>query len=324
MANNSIKAAFERLWQHVVAGLGGKSDVGHTHDDIYCTEAKVDSKLSAINTSISNITSGTTVVKKAESATTAGSATKATQDGNGKVISSTYETKTDATTKLNTAKAYTDSEMTRLVGDTAVSAQVSAALNTAKTYTDTEISELINSAPTTLDTLGEIATAMSENADVVEALEAAVGTKANASDLTAHTGNKSNPHGVTLAQLGVTATAAELNLLDGVTATTAELNYVDGVTSNIQTQLNGKAASSHGTHVTWSTTAPKVNGTAAVGSETKVARGDHVHPTDTSRAAASEVTALKSLVGDTAVATQISNAVAQKSAVQFITWEADD
>lgn len=31
----------------------------------------------------------------------------------------------------------------------------------------------------------------------------------------------------------------------GVTATAAELNYMDGVTSNVQTQLNGKAASSH-------------------------------------------------------------------------------
>ena len=40
---------------------------------------------------------------------------------------------------------------------------------------------------------------------------------------------------------GVTATTAELNILDGVTATTAELNYVDGVTSNIQTQLDAKA-----------------------------------------------------------------------------------
>jgi hypothetical protein len=39
----------------------------------------------------------------------------------------------------------------------------------------------------------------------------------------------------------VTATAAELNLLDGVTATTAELNYVDGVTSAIQTQIDTKA-----------------------------------------------------------------------------------
>lgn len=40
----------------------------------------------------------------------------------------------------------------------------------------------------------------------------------------------------------------------GITATAAELNYVDGVTSNIQTQLNGKAASSH-THSTATTSA---------------------------------------------------------------------
>lgn len=41
---------------------------------------------------------------------------------------------------------------------------------------------------------------------------------------------------------GVTASTAELNIMDGVTATTAELNYTDGVTSSIQTQLDGKAA----------------------------------------------------------------------------------
>jgi len=43
-----------------------------------------------------------------------------------------------------------------------------------------------------------------------------------------------------LSDLGVTASAAELNKMDGVLTTTAELNYVDGVTSNIQTQLNAK------------------------------------------------------------------------------------
>ena len=42
---------------------------------------------------------------------------------------------------------------------------------------------------------------------------------------------------------GVTATTAEINKLDGLTATTTELNYTDGVTSNIQTQLNTKAGS---------------------------------------------------------------------------------
>lgn len=46
--------------------------------------------------------------------------------------------------------------------------------------------------------------------------------------LNAHIANKSNPHEVTLSQLGVTATATELN-------------YVGGVTSSIQTQLNTKA-----------------------------------------------------------------------------------
>ena len=48
-----------------------------------------------------------------------------------------------------------------------------------------------------------------------------------------------------LSNLGLTATASELNVLDGMTATTTELNYVDGVTSAIQTQLDGKANSSH-------------------------------------------------------------------------------
>lgn len=39
-----------------------------------------------------------------------------------------------------------------------------------------------------------------------------------------------------------------------------------------------------------SSTTPKMDGTAAVGSETNFARGDHRHPTDTSRASASSLT----------------------------------
>lgn len=45
----------------------------------------------------------------------------------------------------------------------------------------------------------------------------------------------------TLGGTTVTATAAELNILDGVTATTAELNYMVGVTSDVQTQMDTKA-----------------------------------------------------------------------------------
>ena len=36
----------------------------------------------------------------------------------------------------------------------------------------------------------------------------------------------------------ITATAAEINIMDGVTATTAEINHLDGVTGNIQTQID--------------------------------------------------------------------------------------
>lgn len=46
---------------------------------------------------------------------------------------------------------------------------------------------------------------------------------------------------------GVTADAAEINILDGATLTTTELNYVDGVTSAIQTQIDTKSPSANPT-----------------------------------------------------------------------------
>lgn len=64
-----------------------------------------------------------------------------------------------------------------LTPDEDISGIVANALIEAKAYTDSEISNLINGAPTTLDTLGEIATAMAENADVVQALNEALEQK---------------------------------------------------------------------------------------------------------------------------------------------------
>jgi len=46
---------------------------------------------------------------------------------------------------------------------------------------------------------------------------------------------------------GVTADAAELNILDGAILSTTELNYVDGVTSAIQTQIDTKSPSNNPT-----------------------------------------------------------------------------
>ena len=56
-------------------------------------------------------------------------------------------------------------------------------MNDAKEYTDGKIADIINGAPSTLDTLSEIATAMDENKSVVDALDKAIGTKANKADI---------------------------------------------------------------------------------------------------------------------------------------------
>lgn len=46
-----------------------------------------------------------------------------------------------------------------------------------KTYVDTKITDLVNSAPETLDTLGELATALEENQEVIDILNASVTNK---------------------------------------------------------------------------------------------------------------------------------------------------
>lgn len=51
----------------------------------------------------------------------------------------------------------------------------------SKKYVDTAIANLVNSAPETLDTLGEIAAALEENEDVVEALNNSISNKADKS-----------------------------------------------------------------------------------------------------------------------------------------------
>lgn len=81
-----------------------------------------------------------------------------------------------------------------------------------------------------------------------------------------------------------TPTAAEV----GAVPTTRKVNNksLSGDISLTASDV-GAAAASHGTHVSYSTTAPKADGTAAAGTASTVARSDHVHPTDTSRAAAS-------------------------------------
>lgn len=70
-----------------------------------------------------------------------------------------------------------------------VSDAMDAAYQQGTGYTDQKIADLINGAPDTLDTLGELAQAMQDNADVVQALNQAIGNKANEVDFMGHANN---------------------------------------------------------------------------------------------------------------------------------------
>jgi hypothetical protein len=75
-----------------------------------------------------------------------------------------------------------------------------------------------------------------------------------------------------------------VKLNGGATEGTDLFTYTGGTakTINITPASIGAAASSHGTHVTYGSSAPAANGTASAGSATTVSRSDHVHPLQTS------------------------------------------
>lgn len=122
------------------------------------------------------------------------------------------------------------------------------------------------------------------------------------------------------------ASGAQVNVLEGIQKNGDTVQIVNKIanisvptkTSDITNDSGFITTSDIPEGAAASTTTPVMDGTAAVGTELAFARGDHVHPTDTSRAAASDVTALTTRVGDleTAVGTggsvdsKISSAIA--------------
>lgn len=235
---------------------------------------------SYISSEINKLIDGTTIVAEAIFATNASSAIKATKDGNENEISSTYETKTDASVKLTEAKNYTNT-----VADNKI-----AAHNTnTTTHNDirnlisgltTRLNTLANSDDETLDQMSEIVEYIKSNKSLIDGITT---SKVNVADivnnLTTNVVNKplSAAQGVAIQSL-ISALQTELDV---------HTHDIEDVTG-LQSALDDKAASSHGIHVTYSTTAPVMDGNASVGTASTVARSDHIHPTDTSRASQSD------------------------------------
>ena len=111
-----------------------------------------------------------------------------------------------------------------------------------------------------------------------------------------HFTDKDNPHETTAAQVGavpITRTVNGKQLNEDITLTSEDTGSVpvDRTINNKPLSANitlshtdvGAAPTSHGTHVSYGTTSPKMDGTAAVGTDSKLARADHVHPSDTTK-----------------------------------------
>lgn len=218
---NKLAGIADGAQVNTITGVKGDSESTYRTGNVNITKQNIGLD------NVDNTADANKNVKYAASADSATSATKATQDASGNTITTTYETKTDANTKLTEAKSYADTAATN-------------AANTVK-------NDLLNGAGAAYDTLKELGDLIENNTEAIDALETIAAGKAD-----------------------------------------AEHNHPISDVNGLQSALDGKAASSHGTHVSYSTTAPVMDGTAAVGTASTVARSDHKHPTDTSRASKSD------------------------------------
>ena len=125
-----------------------------------------------------------------------------------------------------------------------------------------------------------------------------------------HVGSRSNPHGVTAAQAGAVPTERKVNnraLSADISLTAADVGARPSSWTPTAADV-GAAAASHGTHVSYSATSPVMDGAASAGSAATVARSDHRHPVDTSRAAASHTHAASQVTAGTFPATGVKAA----------------
>ena len=181
-----------------------------------------------------------------------------------------------------------------------------AANTTIKSYIDTAVGSggtasaeaISNAKQEAIDESKGYTDTVSQNALVtVQQLDESVlaDAKAHAVDLALAAGEDAKSWIATAKEEACTYTDTAVSGKADKDHTHDDRYYTETEVNNL---LAGKANSSHGTHVSYSTTAPVMDGTASVGSATTVARSDHKHPTDTSRASQAS---LDSHTGNTTV-----------------------
>jgi hypothetical protein len=227
--------------------LSGKSDTTHNHDDDYATKDHNHNGVYAIEGHNHN--------SAYDSKGTASSAVS-THNTSTSAHNDIRDLITGLTTRLNTLANSDDTTLDQL-SEIVAYIKNNKSLIDGITTTKVNVADIIDNLTTNVTNKPLSAAQGVELKRLIDVLQNELDThKHSASDITSGTlssdrlptvpltkgGTGATTAAGALTNLGITATAAELNKLDGVTATTTELNYVDGVTSNIQTQLNGKQA----------------------------------------------------------------------------------
>lgn len=177
---------------HVVYQYNGTSWI-NVLDRANHTGSQSASTISDFNTAAVSATSSS--YDAAGAATTAENNAKSYADG----LASNYDISGAAATAENNAKSYADGLATNY--DPAGSA--ATAEGNANDYTDTAISNLVDTAPTTLDTLNELAAALGDDPNFASTVTTSIGGKVSKSgdtmtgDLTLAGAPTSNLHAAT-------------------------------------------------------------------------------------------------------------------------------
>lgn len=202
---------------------------------------------------------------------------------------SDYDEKGAAAESLVSAKSYTDTKTANLASTSSVDTKISTHNTSTTAHNDirdlisgltTRLNTLADSDDTTLDQLSEIVTYIKSNKSLIDGITT---SKVNVADIVNNLATN-----VTNKPLSAAQGVAIKTLIDALQEELDSHTHAISDVTGLQSALDSKAASSHGTHVSYSTTAPVMDGTASVGSATTVARSDHKHPTDTSRASKTE------------------------------------
>ena len=258
--------------QEIADSVSGKANSSHTHDDRYYTETEIDTKIATINSSITTHTGNSTIHVTNDNKTQWNSAyshstsTHAPSNAEKNIIVGIQKNGTDLTVNSSTRKVNITVPTTAAEIGAASSTHNHDGIYDAKGAADTALS----SAKTYADSAATTAANKVKN-DLLNGAGTAYDTLKELGDL-------------------IVDNQDAIEALETIASGKADASHSHAIAdvSGLQSALDGKASTSHGTHVSYSTTAPVMDGTASVGSASTVARSDHKHPTDTSRASKSE------------------------------------